>query len=136
MTVKGMNCLSAYVTDLQRSKRFYAETLGWELQTDAPGVAGLAFGESYFVIHSDDRGNPDHRCAGGMHALVKVEGVDAEHARLKALGVQVTDLINQPWGQRTFTFTDPTAICGCTARQREVIARQAPKRNQLCQRNK
>jgi len=107
MTVKGINCLSAYVSDLQRSKRFYTEMLGWELMTDAPGVAGLAFGESYFVIHSDDRGNPDHRCAGGMHALVKVEGVDAEHARLKSLGVAVTDLRDQPWGQRTFTFTDP-----------------------------
>jgi catechol 2,3-dioxygenase-like lactoylglutathione lyase family enzyme len=107
MRVKGINCLSAYVTDFERSKRFYSETLGWELTTDAPGIAGFAFGESYFVIHSDDRGNPDHRCAGGMHAVVQVEDVDAEHARLKSLGAAVTDLRDQSWGQRTFTFTDP-----------------------------
>jgi len=107
MTVKGINCLSIYVTDLQRSKVFYAETLGWVVTTEAPGIAGLAFGASYLVIHSDDRGNLDHRCAGGMHAVVQVEGVDAEHARLKSLGVAVTDLRDQSWGQRTFTFTDP-----------------------------
>lgn len=107
MSVKGINCLSAYVTDLERSKRFYTQTIGWKIMTEAPGVAGLAFGESYFVIHSDDRGNPDHRCGGGMHVLVNVEGVDAEHARLKALGVHVSEPVNQPWGQRTFTFWDP-----------------------------
>jgi len=107
MSIKGLNCLSAYVTNLERSKRFYAEILKWELKTEVPGIAGLSFGTSYLVIHSDDRGNPEHRCGGGMHALVDFQGVDAEHARLKSLGVPVTDLKNQPWGQRTFTFTDP-----------------------------
>ena len=100
MNVKGINCLSIFVFDMKRSKRFYAETLGWTLVTDEPGVAGLAFGDSYLVIHSDDRGNPDHRTAGGMHALVNVEGVDAEHARLKAHGISVSDLRDQPWGVR------------------------------------
>ena len=44
---------------MKRSKRFCAETLGWALATDEPGVAGLAVGDSYLVIHSDDRANPD-----------------------------------------------------------------------------
>ena len=67
-------------------------------------MAGLGFGGSYLVIHSD--GNAEHRFAGGMHALVEDEGVDAQHARLKSLGVPVIELRDQPWAQRTFTFTD------------------------------
>lgn len=107
MSVRGINCLSAPVSDLQRSKKFYGETLGWSLQTDEPGVAGFAFGESYLVIHTDDRSPAAQRYGGGMHALVQVEDVDGEHARLKGLGVQVSELCDQPWGQRTFTFSDP-----------------------------
>jgi uncharacterized glyoxalase superfamily protein PhnB len=42
-----------------------------------------------------------------MHVLVQVEDVDAEHARLKAFGVQVNEPYDQPWGMRTFTFTVP-----------------------------
>jgi uncharacterized glyoxalase superfamily protein PhnB len=70
-------------------------------------VAGLSFGTGYLVIHSDERSNEDRRYAGGMHVLVQVDDAAAEHARLKALGVPVSDLIDQPWGMRTFTVTDP-----------------------------
>jgi catechol 2,3-dioxygenase-like lactoylglutathione lyase family enzyme len=107
MAVKGINCLSAHVSDLQRSKKFYGSTLGWSLVTDEPGVAGFSFGESYLVIHTDDRSPAERRYAGGMHALVQVEDVNSEHARLKASSVQVSELCDQPWGQRTFSFSDP-----------------------------
>src|SRR5688500_715929 len=107
MGVKGINCLSAHVSDLERSKHFYAEMLGWTIQTDEKHVAGLSFGQGYLVIHTDRRKGDSRRYAGGMYALVEVEDVAAEHARLKALGVPVTDLSNETWGHRTFTFTDP-----------------------------
>jgi catechol 2,3-dioxygenase-like lactoylglutathione lyase family enzyme len=107
MAVKGINCISASVSDLQRSKRFYAETLGWAIQTDESDVAGFSFGTGYLVIHSDGRSEADRSYAGGMHVLVQVEDVNAEHARLKAFGVQVNEPYDQPWGMRTFTFTDP-----------------------------
>jgi catechol 2,3-dioxygenase-like lactoylglutathione lyase family enzyme len=107
MAVKGINCVSAHVSDLQRSKRFYGEALCWSIQTDEHDVAGFSFGEGYLVIHTDDRNEEAQRYAGGMHVLVQVENVDAEHARLKALGVKVSDLCDQPWGMRTFTFWDP-----------------------------
>ena len=107
MAVKGINCLSAIVSDLQRSKQFYGHTLGWELQTDEEGVAGFSFGHSYLVIHTDNHSGAAHPSAGSMHALVEVDNLDAEHARLNALGVPVGNLIDQPWGYRTFSFTDP-----------------------------
>ena len=107
MGVKGINCLSAHVSDLQRSKRFYAETLGWSIETDESDVAGLSFGQGYLVIHTDQRSADQRRYAGGMLALVEVEDATAEHARLKALGVDVSNLSEQSWGWRTFTFSDP-----------------------------
>jgi len=34
MTVQGMFYAFIYVSDLERSKQFYLETLGWKLGTD------------------------------------------------------------------------------------------------------
>ena len=107
MSVKGINCVSARVSDLQRSKRFYGDILGWLLQTDEYGVAGFSFGHSYLVIHADAGTEGNRNYAGGMYLLVDVDDIDAEHARLNKLGVAVGNLCNQPWGYRTFMFTDP-----------------------------
>ena len=107
MTAKGIFYVFEHVSDLARSKKFYGETLGWKLSTDEDDVAGFAFGSGYLVIHADNRGG-DSRCyAGGMHVEVQVEDVDAEHARLRRLGVKVGELRDQPWGERNFSFDDP-----------------------------
>jgi catechol 2,3-dioxygenase-like lactoylglutathione lyase family enzyme len=104
MAIKGINCVSAHVSDLQRSKRFYAETRGWRLETDEHDAAGFSFGDGNLVLHTDNRSGEARRYAGGMYVLVQVEGIDAEHTRLKALGVTVSDLCDQPWG---LSFVDP-----------------------------
>ncbi len=106
MTAKGIFYVFAYVSDLKRSKKFYGETLGWKLGTDEQEVAGFAFGDGYLVLHSDNR-RESKRYAGGMHVEVKVEDVNAEHARLKQLGVAMGELCDQPWGERNFSFDDP-----------------------------
>jgi catechol 2,3-dioxygenase-like lactoylglutathione lyase family enzyme len=90
MAATGIFYVFAFVSDLARSKRFYGETLGWKL-----------------VIHTDDR-HEEARCyAGGMQVEVRVDDVDAEHERLRKLGVAVSDLDDQPWGERNFFFVDP-----------------------------
>ena len=107
MTAKGIFYVFAYVSDLKRSKKFYGETLGWKLGTDEKEVAGFAFGDGYLVLHHDNRDGKSTRYAGGMHVEVKVENVNAEHARLKQMGVMVSELYDQPWGERNFFFEDP-----------------------------
>ena len=107
MTTKGIFYVFAWVSDLKRSKRFYAETLGWKLGTDEKDVAGFSFGTSYLVIHEDNREAGARRYLGGMHVGVQIEGVDDEHARLARLGITVSDLRDQPWGERSFEFDDP-----------------------------
>ena len=36
-----------------------------------------------------------------------MDDVDAEHERLRRLGVTVSDLEDRPWGERNFSFVDP-----------------------------
>jgi catechol 2,3-dioxygenase-like lactoylglutathione lyase family enzyme len=104
---KGIFYVFANVSDLARSKKFYAETLGWQLGTDEPGVAGFSFGSGYLVIHADERSKDTRRYAGGMHVAVQVDDARAEHARLRGLGVEVSEIYEQPWGERNFSFDDP-----------------------------
>jgi catechol 2,3-dioxygenase-like lactoylglutathione lyase family enzyme len=108
MALDGVFYVFAFVSDLARSKRFYGETLGWTPGTDEPGVAGFGFGSGYLVIHVDDRPpRASGRYAGGMHVAVQVTDAAAEHARLRERGVAVSELRDQPWGERSFTFDDP-----------------------------
>ena len=107
MPATGVFYVFAFVSDLAQSKRFYGEVLGWTPGTDEPDVAGFGFGSGYLVIHTDDRREESRCYAGGMQVEVRVEDVDAEHERLRQLGVAVSDLADQPWGERNFSVVDP-----------------------------
>lgn len=107
MAAEGVFYIEAFVSDFERSKQFYAETLGWKLNTDLPGVAGFFFGSAYLVIMADNR-LPEDRCyKGGMHVEVKVDDIEAEYSRLKSLGLELSEISEKPWGERKFTFHDP-----------------------------
>ena len=107
MSIEGIFYIEIFVSDLARSKRFYVETLGWKLGTDEPGVAGLGFGTGYLVALQDTRPAKERRYAGGMFVEVKVDDLDAQHARLQKLGLEVSPIQARPWGERNFRFTDP-----------------------------
>jgi catechol 2,3-dioxygenase-like lactoylglutathione lyase family enzyme len=107
MAIKGIFYVLAYVSDLDRSKRFYRDQLGWELGTDEYGVAGFSFGSGYVVLHEENRPAGARPYAGGLLVSVQVDDADAEHARLKSRGVPVSDPVTEPWGERSFQFTDP-----------------------------
>ena len=97
MMPKGIFYISVFASDLERSKEFYGETLGWKLGTNERNVAGFHFGTGYLVVVSDNRPPASRRYAGGMHVEVQVDDVAAEHARLKGLSIDVSDLCAQPW---------------------------------------
>src|SRR5262249_1637969 len=106
MTPKGIFYVFAHVSDLARSKEFYGGTLAGKPPHDEKDVAGFAFGAAYLGLHADPRGEAA-RYVGGMHVAVQVDDAAAEHARLAKAGVRVTALLDQPWGERSFTFDDP-----------------------------
>ena len=105
MAIKGLAYVHAEVADMARSKRFYGETLGWELHTDEKDVAGFAFGNAYLVLVTG-KGSASPR-SDAMYVGVEVSGVDAEYNRLTGLGVDVGELRDFPWGERKFFFRDP-----------------------------
>ena len=105
MAIKGIFYVFAEVYDLVRSKKFYGQTLGWKLNTDEKDVAGFAFGSAYLVIHATGKQSPP--AGPSLYVEVQVDDVNAEHARLKELGVDVSDIHDQHWGERNFSFRDP-----------------------------
>lgn len=105
MAIKGIFYVFAEVSDLARSKKFYGGTLGWQLNTDEKDVAGFACGNAYLVIHAT--GNAAPPAGRTLYVELQVDDVNAEHARLKELGVKVTDPHDQHWGERNFSFVDP-----------------------------
>jgi catechol 2,3-dioxygenase-like lactoylglutathione lyase family enzyme len=105
VALQGIFYVFAPVSDLERSKKFYGETLGWKLGTDEPEVAGFAFGSGYLVLHR--HAGAISRGPGCVHVAVRVDDADAEHARLAKLGLEVGELCDRPWGQRDFSFHDP-----------------------------
>ena len=107
MAIEGLFYVHAHVASLERAKRFYGETLGWKLETDEPVVAGFWFGTGYLVAQVDQRAASERSYAGGMHVAIRVDDLDAQHARLAERGVAVSPIHVRPWGERNFSFTDP-----------------------------
>lgn len=98
------------VADVDRSRAFYGETLGWPVDHDQvvseeirfvqvtpPGSAcSIAFGNGISDMS-----------AGSLRALqCVVTSIEEAHADLKGRGVEVSDIDDQPWG-RFVSFSDP-----------------------------
>ena len=107
VNIKGLYYVFLYVSDLERSKRFYGEQLGWHKRTDESDVAGYSFGDAYLVIHTDNRSQGKGQYGGGAWVAVKVDDLDGWHAKLREQGVKRGEVLDQPWGERQFYFEDP-----------------------------
>jgi catechol 2,3-dioxygenase-like lactoylglutathione lyase family enzyme len=71
------------VTDIQRAKGFYSETLGFEVQRDTEGGVMFRSGPGRFFVYPS-------RFRGGGHTQVSwfVKDIKAEVRELKSKGVQ------------------------------------------------
>jgi catechol 2,3-dioxygenase-like lactoylglutathione lyase family enzyme len=98
------------VSDVDRAKAFYGDTLGWPvdhdhvvseeirfIQVTPPGSAcSIAFGKGVSEMPP-----------GSLRALqVVVASADEAHADLAGRGVEVSDIDEQPWGRFVY-FSDP-----------------------------
>ena len=97
-----------YPSDFDRAVRFYGDTLGLSVYREY-GAGGRITGVVYFLGGgflevTSVPGEPP----GSMRLWLQVADIDAEHARLAAAGVNVTDPpADMPWGLREMSFTDP-----------------------------
>ena len=107
MDATGIFYVFLHVSDLARSKQFYADAVGWTLNTDTPEVGGFMFGSGYLVIRQDDRPDDQRSYGGGQQVAVLVDDVGATHRQLADAGVEVSAVADQHWGERNFSFQDP-----------------------------
>lgn len=109
MKIKRMDTtISTY--KLQESKDFYMKHFGFrlvyesdwyiELVTENEPISGISF-----TIGQREAGEVFN--GKGIIISFEVEDVDAEFARLKAEGLQIQDIQDKPWGERSFVVNDP-----------------------------
>ncbi|MDO6707385.1 VOC family protein [Photobacterium sp. 1_MG-2023] len=97
--------------DFECSKRFYQQ-IGFEMASEFDGVAYFKSGVCAFLLQ--DFYEPEHCKNYMMHLLV--EDAKSWHEHLVKLNVsetydvQVTDLVEQPWGMLEFCLTDPSGV--------------------------
>ncbi len=105
--------LKAFVPakDFARSKQFYVD-VGFTMASEGGGIAYFHRDGAAFLLQ--DFYDPDLAKGLTMHFLV--EDVEAwRQAILGAgipnkYGVEVTEIVQQPWRMRDFSFTDPSGV--------------------------
>jgi glyoxylase I family protein len=115
----GVHHLALRSADLARSRRFYAETLGFPLVLDADAAFVFLAGGTVVGVLAPDADAPagDHSGAagGGLDHLALATETDEEIARVARLlteaGVENTGpKTDDATGKRYVAFTDPDGI--------------------------
>jgi catechol 2,3-dioxygenase-like lactoylglutathione lyase family enzyme len=110
MTITSFEIVSVPVADQERAKKFYRDSLGFDLVRDEPmgptarwiQLAPKGCSTTIALVASFDSMRP-----GGLHGvMLNSTDIDADHAELSARGVELTPIQQQPWG-RFAMFKDP-----------------------------
>jgi len=131
MAMKAIQLFSIPVSDPERAKTFYVDTLGWELVRDAMGPdqrwvqVRPRGGDTSVTLVTWFESMP----AGSMRgAVIETDDLEADQASLLARGVRVDAAIEEaPWG-RWVTFDDPDGngfVLQATSARRETAAATA-----------
>jgi lactoylglutathione lyase len=110
--ITELHTVALYVADQDRAKRFYAETLGFDVIADQPGLGGIGRwievaphgAQTAFMLADAVGWHMQDRIGRSADVTLRCENARALHAELVAKGVQVTD----PETQRFGTFIDIT----------------------------
>jgi len=105
-----------FVEDLQRSRAFYHDVLGLDVQFEDAESVGFKIEKMAFIVLQVDRarvqlqGEPTATPSAGATAFLTTftDDVDALHADLAGRGIGFfQEPTDQPWGMRTAYFKDP-----------------------------
>jgi catechol 2,3-dioxygenase-like lactoylglutathione lyase family enzyme len=115
--LKQVNVAVLFVTDLERSKAFYRDTLGIPMKFADDASAGFDFDPVLLILLTvkgarellSDEAVGDPRPSGASSQLVSfVDDVDDIYEELVAKGVEfIRTPIDREWGLRTAHFKDP-----------------------------
>ena len=94
--VSRVSVVYLYVTDMERSLRFYRDLLGIPLEGDEDW-AEAALGGTRFALHATHEGIGE-LSEGTIHVSLEVADADAAAERLRAEGVETRDTMRDEWG--------------------------------------
>lgn len=110
--ITELHTVALYVQDQDRAKRFYVDTLGFDLGADQAGLGGIGRwievaprgARTSFMLADATGWNKQDRVGTSADVTLRCDDARALHAELKAKGVPVTE----PQTQRFGTFIDIT----------------------------
>ena len=94
--VSRVSVVYLYVSDMERSLRFYRDLLGIPLEGD-DDWAEATLGGTRFALHATHEGIGE-LSAGTIHVSLEVADVDAAAERLRAEGVETRETMRDDWG--------------------------------------
>lgn len=108
MAISTVKTVTVFVSDQDRARDFYVDTLGLEVKADQ------TFGENRWLEVGAPSGTtlvlhkafPGMSAGGGQGTLFASSDLDADAARLQEVGVVVDGPHDMPWGRQA-TFSDP-----------------------------
>jgi predicted enzyme related to lactoylglutathione lyase len=109
MTFTGLELLFLEVNNLEESIFFYHDQLGFELEAlnpeSEPPMATLRAGRLRLTLAQQ----PETmlRRGRGVHFFIGVTNVDEQYALLEGRGFPVQPPVDEGWGGRFITLTDP-----------------------------
>jgi len=134
MAMRTIQLFSIPVSDQDRAKAFYVDTLGWELVRDDP----MGPDQRWVEVKPRDSQTSvtlvswfESMTPGSMRGVViETDDLEADRAALQARGVRIDPAIEEaPWG-RWVTFDDPDGngfVLQASSARREMAATTAPR---------
>ena len=109
MEFTGLDVLFLEVNSLEESLRFYAEELGFTVEShnaeSEPPVATLRAGS--LKISLAEQPETMLKRGRGVHFFIGVRDVDAFYERLKGRGIKISPPVDEGWGASFVTIEDP-----------------------------
>jgi lactoylglutathione lyase len=105
--IKTVWCITFYVSDLRKTKKFYEEILGLEKKYEFSSYVGFECGGVEIgLIPKSQEEQKASQTSPTVEFLV--DNVDIFYNKLKSKGVKfIKQLHDEPWGGKQATFTDP-----------------------------
>jgi catechol 2,3-dioxygenase-like lactoylglutathione lyase family enzyme len=102
--VRRLNVVYLYVSEMERSLRFYRDLLGVPLEGDGDWQEA-SLGGTRFALHRAHEG-VGPLSSGTVHVDFEVADLDRAAERLQAADVEVEETMRDEWGAAA-RFTDP-----------------------------
>lgn len=104
--IKTVWCITFYVSDLRKAKKFYEEILGLEKKYEYSSYVGFECGGVEIGLIPKPEGEQKaSQTSPSVEFLV--DNVDKVYKDLRSKGVKfIKELHDEPWGGRQATFTD------------------------------